>query len=33
MERKPIKITMPDGAVREGTSFDTSPVDVAKKIS
>ena len=30
--REPIKITMPDGAVRDGTSFETSPYDVAMKI-
>lgn len=32
-ERRPIKITLPDGAVKEGTSFETSPFDIASKIS
>ncbi|KAI3617662.1 hypothetical protein CBS9595_003571 [Malassezia furfur] len=32
-ERKPIKVTMPDGAVREGTSWETSPMDIARDIS
>ena len=29
----PIKITMPDGAVKEGTSFETSPFTIATAIS
>lgn len=29
---EPIKITMPDGNVKEGTSFETSPFDIAKGI-
>ncbi|WFD03864.1 threonine--tRNA ligase [Malassezia obtusa] len=32
-ERKPIKVTMPDGAIREGTSWETSPMDIAREIS
>ena len=32
-EKKPIKVTMPDGGVREGTSFKTSPFDIACQIS
>ncbi|KAI3624231.1 threonine--tRNA ligase [Malassezia furfur] len=32
-ERKPIKVTMPDGAVHEGTSWETSPMDIARDIS
>lgn len=31
--REPIKVTMPDGSVKEGTSFDTTPMDIAKGIS
>jgi len=31
--RKPIKIEMPDGAIKEGTSFETTPMDIAKGIS
>lgn len=31
--RNPIKITLPDGAVKEGTSFDTSPFSIASAIS
>jgi threonyl-tRNA synthetase len=30
--QKPIKITMPDGAVRDGTSFVTTPFDIASAI-
>jgi len=30
---EPIKITMPDGAVKDGVSFVTSPFDVANSIS
>ncbi|ANB13966.1 threonine--tRNA ligase THS1 [Sugiyamaella lignohabitans] len=32
-ERKPIKITLKDGSVREGTAWETSPADIAKEIS
>ena len=32
-ERKSITITMPDGSTREGTSWETSPMDIAKAIS
>jgi threonyl-tRNA synthetase len=32
-ERKEISITMPDGAIKKGNSFDTSPFDIAKAIS
>jgi len=28
-----IKITMPDGAVKEGVSFETSPFNIATQIS
>ncbi|GAK66757.1 threonyl-tRNA synthetase [Moesziomyces antarcticus] len=31
--RQPITVTMPDGSKREGTSFETSPMDIAKAIS
>ncbi|KAF9360375.1 threonyl-tRNA synthetase [Mortierella sp. AD094] len=31
--RVPITITMPDGSTREGTSWETSPMDVAKQIA
>lgn len=31
-ERKPIKITLKDGSVKEGTSFETSPMDIAAAI-
>lgn len=31
--RVPIKITMPDGSVKEGTSWETTPGDIAKGIS
>jgi len=33
MPHQPIKIIMPDGAVKEGVSFETSPYDIAAKIS
>jgi hypothetical protein len=33
MSHEPIKIIMPDGAVKEGVSFETSPYDIAAKIS
>jgi threonyl-tRNA synthetase len=31
--REPIKITMPDGSVRDGTSWETTPGEIAKSIS
>lgn len=31
--RAPIQITMPDGSVKEGTSWETTPGDIAKGIS
>lgn len=31
--REPIKITMPDGSVKEGTAWETTPGDIAKGIS
>ena len=33
MSHEPIKITMPDDSVKEGVSFETSPYDIAAKIS
>ncbi|GAA5828434.1 hypothetical protein JCM11251_006248 [Rhodosporidiobolus azoricus] len=33
MPRQPIKITLPDGSVKEGTSYETSPFSVALGIS
>ena len=33
MAHEPIKITLPDGAVKEGVSWETTPLDVAKAIS
>ncbi|OMJ24744.1 Threonine-tRNA ligase, cytoplasmic [Smittium culicis] len=32
-ERVPIKITLPDGKVVDGTSYETTPMDIAKSIS
>ena len=32
-ERKSIEITLPDGNVREGTAWETSPMDIALAIS
>ncbi|PWN43492.1 threonyl-tRNA synthetase [Ceraceosorus guamensis] len=32
-ERAPIKITMPDGSERDATSWETTPMDIAKAIS
>jgi threonyl-tRNA synthetase len=32
-DRNPIKITLPDGAVKDGTSFESTPFSVAKGIS
>ena len=31
--KEPIKVTMPDGNVKEGKSFETSPYDIAASIS
>ena len=31
--RKPITLTMPDGSTRSGTSWETSPMDIAREIS
>lgn len=31
--REPIQITMPDGSVKEGTSWETTPGDIARAIS
>lgn len=31
--RQPITVTMPDGSTRQGTSYETSPMDIAKEIS
>lgn len=31
-ERKPIKITLKDGSVKEGVSYETSPLDIAQSI-
>ncbi|GMG56023.1 unnamed protein product [Ambrosiozyma monospora] len=31
-ERVPIKITLKDGAIKEGTSYETSPFEIAKAI-
>ena len=33
MEKKPIKITLPDGAVKDGKAYETTPLDIAKDIS
>jgi threonyl-tRNA synthetase len=33
MPREPIKITLPDGTVKEGTSYETSPFSIALGIS
>ena len=33
MEKTPIKITLPDGAVKEGKAYETTPLDIAKAIS
>lgn len=32
-EKVPIKITMPDGSVKEGVAFQTSPMDIANSIA
>ena len=31
--RQPIQVTMPDGTNRAGTSWETSPMDIAKEVS
>lgn len=31
--REAIEVTLPDGSVRKGTSFETSPMDVAREIA
>jgi len=33
MPREPIEVTLPDGNVKAGTSFETTPLDIAKAIS
>lgn len=33
MPKEPIKITLPDGKVKDGTSFVTTPLDIAKSLS
>ena len=33
MPREPIEVTLPDGNVKPGTSFETTPLDIAKAIS
>ena len=33
MPQETISITLPDGGVKQGTSFKTTPLDVAKMIS
>ena len=33
MPQEPITITLPDGNKKEGVSFKTTPIDVAKMIS
>ena len=33
MEKTPIKITLPDGAVKEGKAYETTPLDITKDIS
>lgn len=33
MPREKINITLPDGKVKEGTSFETTPLDIAKQLS
>jgi threonyl-tRNA synthetase len=32
-QKKPIKITLPDGSVKDGVAFETSPFDIARAIS
>ena len=31
--REPITVTLPDGSVKEGTSYETSPMDIARNIA
>lgn len=31
--KEPIEVTMPDGSTRSGTSWETSPMDIAKEVS
>lgn len=31
-DRVPIKVTLPDGSIREGVAFETSPLDIALQI-
>ena len=31
--RQEIQVTMPDGSIRKGLSWETSPMDVAKEVS
>lgn len=33
LPKTPIKVTLPDGSVKEGTAFQTTPADIAKSIS
>jgi len=33
LPREPIQITLPDGKVKEGVSFQTTPLEIAKSIS
>ena len=33
MPKQPITVTLPDGKTKQGTSFETTPLDVAKMIS
>ena len=33
VNKRPIQITLKDGKVLDGTSFETAPIDIAKKIS
>lgn len=33
MPKQPITVTLPDGNKKQGTSFETTPLDVAKMIS
>lgn len=32
-QKKPIKVTLPDGSVKDGVAFETSPFDIARAIS
>ena len=33
MPRNPIKIKLPDGTLKDGVSYETTPFDIAKSIS